>query len=139
MAENLKLAPGHPISFQARAPVTQAQLNAYAQASGDHNRIHLDETVAKAMGLPGVIAHGMLSAAFLAERAVRFAADEAGLAHAKLAGFQARFKAMTLLGDVISVGGSVKEVSVNELVLEIQARNQRDEVTTSGVAKFSLI
>lgn len=39
--------------------VTRADLVAYAAASGDHNPIHSDEEVARAVGLPGVIAHGM--------------------------------------------------------------------------------
>ena len=35
----------------------------YANASGDQNRIHLDEEFAKSVGLPDVIAHGMLTMA----------------------------------------------------------------------------
>jgi acyl dehydratase len=49
--------------------VTRADLVAYAEASGDHNPIHQDEAVAVAVGLPGVIAHGMFTLA-LAARAV---------------------------------------------------------------------
>lgn len=41
--------------------LTRASLVAYADASGDQNPIHQDEAVAKAVGLPGVIAHGMLT------------------------------------------------------------------------------
>lgn len=41
--------------------ITRADLVAYAEASGDHNPIHLDEEVARSVGLPGVIAHGMLT------------------------------------------------------------------------------
>ncbi len=33
----------------------------YASASGDHNKIHLDEAFAKSVGLPDIIAHGMLT------------------------------------------------------------------------------
>ena len=33
----------------------------YANASGDHNKIHLDESFAKSVGLPDIIAHGMLT------------------------------------------------------------------------------
>lgn len=40
---------------------TRAQLVAYANASGDLNPIHQDEQAAKAVGLPDVIAHGMLT------------------------------------------------------------------------------
>ena len=40
---------------------TRADLVAYAYASGDMNPIHRDEATAKAVGLPDVIAHGMLT------------------------------------------------------------------------------
>jgi acyl dehydratase len=49
--------------------VTRADLVRYAEASGDHNPIHQDQSVALAVGLPGVIAHGMYTMA-LAARAV---------------------------------------------------------------------
>ncbi|MEY5145091.1 MAG: hypothetical protein RL745_458 [Actinomycetota bacterium] len=42
-------------------PVTRAQLRRYADLSGDHNPIHQDESVAHAVGLPGVVAHGMFT------------------------------------------------------------------------------
>ena len=54
-----------PIVF----PLTRADLVAYAAASGDPNPIHQDEDVARSVGLPGVIAHGMLTLG-LAGRAV---------------------------------------------------------------------
>ena len=50
-------------------PLTRADLVAYAEASGDPNPIHQDEDVARSVGLPGVIAHGMLTLG-LAGRAV---------------------------------------------------------------------
>ena len=40
---------------------TRSQLVAYALASGDMNPIHQDEGIAKSVGLPDVIAHGMLT------------------------------------------------------------------------------
>jgi acyl dehydratase len=46
--------------------VTRADLVAYAAASGDHNPIHQDEDVARSVGLPGVIAHGMYTLALAA-------------------------------------------------------------------------
>jgi acyl dehydratase len=50
--------------------ITRADLVRYARASGDHNPIHQDEEVARSVGLPGVIAHGMYTMA-LAARAVQ--------------------------------------------------------------------
>ena len=49
--------------------ITRSDLLRYAAASGDHNPIHQDEEVARSVGLPGVIAHGMYTMA-LAARAV---------------------------------------------------------------------
>jgi acyl dehydratase len=49
--------------------ITRADLVRYAEASGDDNPIHQDESVARSVGLPGVIAHGMYTMA-LAARAV---------------------------------------------------------------------
>jgi acyl dehydratase len=42
----------------------------YADASGDHNPIHLDDEVAKAAGLPGVIVHGLASLAIASQTVV---------------------------------------------------------------------
>ncbi|WP_244931406.1 MaoC/PaaZ C-terminal domain-containing protein [Nocardioides sp. W7] len=46
--------------------ITRADLVAYAAASGDQNPIHQDEEVARSVGLPGVIAHGMYTMALTA-------------------------------------------------------------------------
>ena len=54
--------------------VDRADLRRYALASGDANPIHLDNTAARALGLPQVVAHGMLTAAL----AVGVVADWAG-------------------------------------------------------------
>ncbi|GIG54861.1 MaoC family dehydratase [Demequina activiva] len=40
---------------------TRASLVRYAGASGDFNPIHYNDVVAQEVGLPGVIAHGMLT------------------------------------------------------------------------------
>ncbi|KRA30870.1 MULTISPECIES: MaoC/PaaZ C-terminal domain-containing protein [unclassified Nocardioides] len=45
--------------------ITRADLVAYAAASGDQNPIHQDEEIALAVGLPGVIAHGMYTLALV--------------------------------------------------------------------------
>ena len=44
---------------------TKEQIAAYAEASGDHNPIHLDGAFARSVGLPGIIAHGMLQMGIL--------------------------------------------------------------------------
>jgi len=58
-----------------RYPVNRAMLVAYANASGDQNLIHQDETFAKSVGLPDVIAHGMFTMATAARLLTDFAGD----------------------------------------------------------------
>jgi acyl dehydratase len=53
---------GHALPAQSFS-LTRADLVGYAGASGDFNVIHWNERVAKAVGLPNVIAHGMLTMA----------------------------------------------------------------------------
>ena len=55
-------------------PISRDDLRRYAEASGDHNPIHLDDEAARALGLPGVVAHGMLTSAL----AIGVVADWAG-------------------------------------------------------------
>ncbi len=50
-------------------PIAEDQTQRYAEASGDHNAFHLDDEVARAAGLPGIIVHGLCLMAF-AGRAV---------------------------------------------------------------------
>ena len=57
--------------------LTRADLVRYAGASGDVNPIHWNERVAREVGLPGVIAHGMLTMA-LANRLVTAWAGDPG-------------------------------------------------------------
>ena len=45
--------------------VTEADLIAFADVSGDHNPVHLDEAYAQTTPFKGRIAHGMLSAAWI--------------------------------------------------------------------------
>ena len=72
--------------FAVEFPVRRQDLVAYAEASGDHNPIHLDDDAARAAGLPGVIAHGMFTMG-LAARAI---ADWAG-GPDRVTEFSARF------------------------------------------------
>ncbi|MDR1998339.1 MAG: MaoC family dehydratase N-terminal domain-containing protein [Frankiaceae bacterium] len=55
--------------------LTRADLIRYAGASGDFNVIHWDERAARAAGLPGVIAHGMLTMGQALQAVVDWAGD----------------------------------------------------------------
>jgi acyl dehydratase len=60
-------------------PVTRADLVRYAGASGDFNPIHWNERVATAVGLPGVIAHGMLTMGLAGRAVTAWAGNAAAL------------------------------------------------------------
>src|SRR5207244_12773167 len=58
-----------------KPPITLEQLHRYAEASGDHNPMHLDEEAAHRVGLDSVIAQGMLSMALLGQFVVQHISD----------------------------------------------------------------
>lgn len=60
----------HEVLYEESTKVDEDQPRRYAEASGDHNPIHLDEATAKMAGLPGVILHGMCTMAIAAKAAV---------------------------------------------------------------------
>ena len=72
---------------------TREQIEAYAEASGDRNPIHLDEEFARSVGLPGVIAHGLLQMGLLA----RVAGDPS-----RLRRLSCRFAGMVRPGDTVT-------------------------------------
>jgi acyl dehydratase len=89
--------------------ITRADLVRYAGASGDFNPIHWSDRTAEAVGLPGVIAHGMFTMA-LAGRAVTAWAGVAAVTE-----FGVRFTKPVVvpdddLGAEIVVSGSVRSV-----------------------------
>jgi acyl dehydratase len=59
--------------------VTRADLVRYAGASGDFNPIHWNERFATEVGLPGVIAHGMLTMGLAARAVTAWAGDPGAL------------------------------------------------------------
>jgi acyl dehydratase len=53
-------------------PITSAQIEAFALASGDSNPLHVSSQIARQIGLEAAPVHGMLLVAFLHEAARRF-------------------------------------------------------------------
>ncbi|MGK5086995.1 MaoC/PaaZ C-terminal domain-containing protein [Bdellovibrionota bacterium FG-2] len=120
-----------PMVFPA---ITLSQLQAYAKASGDSNPIHVDEAAARGAGLPGIIAHGMLTAGLIAEHAsvncpVGF----------RLSRIDYHFRGMTLLGDAVTVSGGVRERTGERVMCEFHAQTRRGDETTSAVAEYERI
>ncbi|HUY98284.1 MAG TPA: MaoC family dehydratase [Verrucomicrobiae bacterium] len=117
------LAPGTVLP-EVRQTISQARIEAYARASGDHNPIHLDETYARAAGLPGTIAHGMLSLGVLASSVEGWVAGRG-----RLARLHCRFAGMVRPGDVLVCRGRVGPPSSDpgRVHLELEA------ITAAGV------
>ena len=113
--------------------VTVEQIRQYAEASGDRNPIHLDETFARSAGLPGVIAHGMLTMAFANQMVTDWLGDR-GL----LKSLQGRFAGMVRPGDDVTCSASVasKDDETRRVVINLVVTNQRGEkVFNKGVAE----
>ena len=83
--------------------VSRHTLALYCGASGDHNPIHVDLDFAKSSGLDDVIAHGMLSAGYLAQMLTNWIPQSA------LRSFNNRFTAMTRIGDTVTCSGKIVE------------------------------
>jgi acyl dehydratase len=94
---------GDEIPALTTPSVSRHTLALYCGASGDHNPIHVDLDFAKSSGLDDVIAHGMLSAAYLAQMLTNWVPQSA------LRSFNNRFTAMTQVGDIVSCSGKIVE------------------------------
>ncbi len=90
-------------------PITRADLVRYAGASGDFNPIHWNERVATEVGLPGVIAHGMVTMATAARLLTDWAGDPAAVVE-----YGVRFTRPVVVPDpgraTLRVSGTVKSV-----------------------------
>jgi acyl dehydratase len=107
---------------------TKEQIAAYAAASGDHNPIHLDDDFARSVGLPGVIAHGMLQMGI----AVTVAAEAAGGGD-RLRRVVCRFAGMVVPGDSVTFSAE----PAAQGTLEIRAVKANGEaVLTKSSAEY---
>ena len=83
--------------------ISQAQLDAYAAVSGDRNPLHLDAAFAATTMFGGIIAHGMLTLAFISE----MMALEFGKAWLETGGLKVRFKGAARPGDRVETRGRI--------------------------------
>jgi acyl dehydratase len=109
-------------------PVTRATLVRYAGASGDFNPIHWNDRVATEVGLPGVIAHGMLTMALAARAVTAWAGDPGALVE-----YHVRFGRPVVVPD----DGTGAQVTVRGKVgaLHEDGRARVDLTVTSGGEK----
>jgi acyl dehydratase len=98
----------------------RALLKAYADASGDQNPIHQDEEFAVSVGLPNVIAHGMLTMALVGKYVSDFAGGSANVLE-----YSARFTKPVVVpnGEKVdlTVSATVAEVADGKVSLSLSA------------------
>jgi acyl dehydratase len=127
---------GTDVPALVKAPIRQIQLTRYAGASGDFNPIHQDDEFARAAGMGGVFAHGMLSMGFVAQALT----DWAGPGTVRKLGV--RFTGLVRLKDVVTCRGRVLGKSskdeLNLVDLEVWAENQQGEKVVTGRATLAL-
>ena len=122
-----------------RVTVTRADLVRYAGASGDFNQIHYNERVAREVGLPDVIAHGMLTMALAGRLVTEWAGDPAAVI-----GYGVRFTRPVVVPDDdtgarVEIGGSVKERRDDgTVVVAITARSGGQTVLGKATATVAL-
>jgi acyl dehydratase len=125
-----------PPALRLDRRVTQELIDAYADASGDHNPIHVNPEVAQAVGLGGTIAHGMLSMAFAGQLLTGWLSrlPERGGWISRL---RVRFQAMVRPGDTLSCFGDPGARDDHQQPVDLWIENQRDERVITGDAQVT--
>ena len=119
--------------------VTRRDLVRYAGASGDFNVIHWNERVAKSVGLPDVIAHGMLTMALAGRFVTEWAGDPGAVTE-----FGVRFSAPVVVPDddkgaMVEIAGVVTgKLDGNQVTVDVTARSGDKKVLTRAHAVVRL-
>ena len=100
----------------------------YGDAANDHNPIHFDDEAARALGLPGAIAHGMISGALLG----RLVAATLGPEWLRRGRIRLKFIAPVEVGSTVVAHGVV--TSTDPLSIEIRAETAAGLPTIVGTA-----
>ena len=116
--------------------INRELLKAYADASGDQNPIHQNEEFALSVGLPNVIAHGMLTMALVG----KFVTDWAG-GSSKVTHYGARF-----IKPVIVPAGTDVDLTVNAVISAVDENSITVDITATsagvkvlGMAKATVL
>jgi acyl dehydratase len=125
---------GSELAPLVKPAITKVQLLKYAGASGDFNLIHTDVETARQVGLPGTIAHGMLSMGFLGQYASQLAGPSGFVGR-----LQVRFSGMVFPGDVLTCRGRVTQKENDRIDLELFVEREAGKALTSGEATLILM
>ena len=115
-------------------PLTRDSLVRYAGASGDFNPIHYRDDVAAEVGLPGVLAHGMLTMGLAVQPVVDWAGDPG-----RIADYQVRFTRPVVVdpqsGATVTVAAKVGQLDEAATVARIDLTVKLGDDTVLGKAQ----
>jgi acyl dehydratase len=117
---------------ELRRVVAREDVKAYADAGGDQNPLHQDDGFARAVGFPGIIAHGMFTMGHMAACVVAWAGDPAAVT-----AISAGFRAPVFMGEELVAGGrvAVLDPDARTATLETWVAVERDGETLWPVKK----
>lgn len=123
--------------FTTTREITDALIRAFAELSGDHNPIHLDEEFAAKTRFGRRIAHGMLSGAFISA-VLGYEFQERKIVYLSQT---MKFIAPVFIGDTITTTATVVRVREEKgiIILETVCTNQDDEITLKGEAAVMIL
>tara|TARA_B100001250_G_scaffold149562_1_gene128159 strand:+ start:349 stop:774 length:426 start_codon:yes stop_codon:yes gene_type:complete len=131
-----KLNIGDELPGLVIKPITRTNLALYAQASGDHNPIHIDPDHAKKFGLSDVIAHGMLVMSYLGQAITN------QVKQSNIIEYGVKFSSMTRIGDTLTCKGSIVDVRQTDtrklLKIELKVFDQNNDEKLIGFSKIAL-
>lgn len=116
-------------TFTHARECTKSQPIYYAGGSGDFNPIHIDDEVARAAGLGGVILQGLCTFAWLAESVTEFQGDPG-----KIRKIRTRFSRPVKPGDTVRFEGKITKVEGGRFTADISCKNQNGEDVLKGAS-----
>lgn len=119
-------------SAEITKKITEADIEAFAEVTGDHNPIHLDETFAKTTRFGRRIAHGMLTASLISSVLANKLPGEGSV----YLGQSLQFVAPVFPEDEVTARVTVKQVRDDKPILKLETIcvNQRNETLIRGEA-----
>jgi len=119
-------------SAEITKTIEQADIDAFARVTGDHNPVHVDEEFAKTTRFGKRIAHGMLTASLISAVLANELPGEGSV----YLGQTLQFVAPVFPGDEITARVTVKEMREDKPIVKLETVcvNQRDEVVIRGEA-----
>jgi acyl dehydratase len=116
---------------------TRADLVAYALASGDLNPIHQDEAFAKSVGLPDVIAHGMLTMGRAIQVVTNWVGDPTAVIDYSVRMTRPVVVPDTAEGSVVSFTGKVAQIN-DDGTVQVELGAVFGDVKVLGLAKATV-